>query len=441
LAYNFNRNLVGGDIAGLRGLAATLNLYPPQMQAVVDALNRQVGSLVHDAGWWGDAADRFKRQWEGDSTGAEVLKEVVLAVTGIVATLATNLRTIENALEQAADDARASGVPVAPTGELLDLPSDAGPTVIEAATIYRETRDYAMQVASRARFEATAQLQGVEAIIGPPPNAGSGPVLPADMWVTVGDTIANLWAVPASAARYLRTQIPKLKAKRDLAHAKFSAAQKLYSKFRVQMPDDIKAERRSALQALEKANEDLTKVERSDNKLSRLLDIRAGDLVPALRTAADGSRLARFASDIPFVDIAAAVIATGLTSRDDMQKGDDASAVPKELSANVAAIGAGAVVGAVVVGAAVAVGAPVILTVTAAVVIGGVVALGVGDAVSNAWHEHWDEDIHKYGVAGGIGHGLGDVGSKTGQDIVNLGATAVHGVGGAATSLWHSVFG
>jgi uncharacterized protein YukE len=441
VAYNFSRNMVGGDIGGLRGLAATLNLYPPQMQAVVDALNRQVGSLVNDAGWWGDAADRFKRQWEGDSIGAQVLKEVVVAVTGIVATLATNLRVVESALEQAADDARASGVPVAPTGELLALPPDAAPNVIQAATIYSDTRNYAMEVAGRARFEATAQLQSVEAVIGPPPNAGMGAVAPPDTWVTVGDTIAGLYAVPASASKYLRTQLPTLKANRDLAHAKFSAAQKQYSKLGLKMPDDIKAERRSALQALEKANEDLTRIERWDTKLAKLMDVRAGEVIPGLRAAADGSRLARFGADIPVIDIAAVGIATGLSSRDDMQKGDDASAIPKELSANVVALAAGAVVATVVVGAAVAVGAPVILAVGAGVVIGGAVAVGVGDAVSNVWHEHWDEDIHQYGVAGGIGHGLEDVAGKTGQDMANLGSTIKNGVAGAATSLWHGIFG
>jgi uncharacterized protein YukE len=440
LAYNFNRNMVGGDIAGLRGLAATLNMYPPQMQGVVDALDRQVGSLVNDAGWWGDAADRFKRQWEGDSIGAQVLKEVVLAITGIVASLATNLRVVETALEQAADDARAGGVPVAPTGELLDLPPDATPSVVQAATIYSETRDYAMQVAGRARFEATAQLQSIESVIGPPPNAG-GAVLPPDMWVTVGDTIAGLYAVPASASKYLRTRLPTLKANRDLAHAKFSAAQKQYSKLGLKMPDDIKADRRSALQALEKANEDLTRIERWDTKLAKLMDVRAGEVIPGLRAAADGSRLARFGADIPIIDIAAVGVSTSLTSRDDMQKGDDASAIPKELSANVVALAAGAVVATVVVGVVVALGAPVILAVGAGVILGGAVAIGVGDAVSNAWHEHWDEDIHQYGVAGGIGHGLENVGSKTGQDIVNLGTTVVNGVGGAATSLWHGIFG
>jgi hypothetical protein len=261
------------------------------------------------------------------------------------------------------------------------------------------------------------------------------------MWVTVGDTIAGLYAVPASASKYLRTRLPTLKANRDLAHAKFSAAQKQYSKLGLKMPDDIKADRRSALQALEKANEDLTRIERWDTKLAKLMDVRAGEVIPGLRAAADGSRLARFGADIPIIDIAAVGVSTSLTSRDDMQKGDDASAIPKELSANVVALAAGAVVATVVVGVVVALGAPVILAVGAGVILGGAVAIGVGDAVSNAWHEHWDEDIHQYGVAGGIGHGLENVGSKTGQDIVNLGTTVVNGVGGAATSLWHGIFG
>jgi hypothetical protein len=79
----------------------------------------------------------------------------------------------------------------------------------------------------------------------------------------------------------------------------------------------------------------------------------------------------------------------------------------------------------------------VLLAVGVGVVVGGIVAVGVGDLVSNAWHEHWDEDIHKYGVAGGIGHGLEDVGSKTVNDAEKLPGT----IANAAAGIWHGIFG
>jgi uncharacterized protein YukE len=445
LSYNFDRNMVGGDIGGLQGLATKLAVYSPQMQSVVDDLNKQVSRLVHDAGWFGGAADSFKRQWERDAVGADLLRQVVLAIAGVVGDLGTNLRRIENALQQASEDARAEGVPVADTGELLDLPPDADPSVIQAATIYYDTRQYALDLARRARLNATAQLQGVESIIGPPPN-GSHPTMHPDAWVTAADTMAAFYAVPESARRYLLAdRIPMLRAERDAAHARFSAEMKSSSRQHIKMPNDIKQERRATLDALMKANNDLDKVERWDNKLMKFLDTRAGDLAPALRTAAGDSRLLRLASDIPVVDVAATVIATGLASYDDMEKGDDLSAVPKELSTNLVAIAAGAVVATVVIGVVVAIGAPVLLAVGVGVVLGGIVAVGVGDIVSNAWHEHWDEDIHKYGVAGGIGHGLENVASKTYQDGANLVNTVKSGVGGfvggAATGIWHGIFG
>jgi hypothetical protein len=437
LAYNFNRSMVGGDIAGLQGLAAKLLLFPPQMQSVVDALNRQVESLVHDAGWFGGAADNFKRRWEGDSIGAETLKQVVIAIAGIVGDLGTNLRRIETALQQAAQDARAAGVPVADTGELLDLPSTADPNLIQAATVYSDARQYALDLALRARLNATAQLQGVESVIGPPP-AGGHPTMQPDGWVTAGDTIAGFYAVPESARRYLLgDRIPKLQAERDAAHARFSAEQKYWARQNMRMPDDVKQLRRSTLDALMKANSELDQVERWDTKLAKFLNIRAGDLVPGLRVAAADSRLLRLADDIPVVDLAAAVITTGLATYDDMQKGDDLSALPKELSTNVVALAAGAVVAGVAIGVIVTLGAPVLLAVGVGVVVGGIVAVGVGDLVSNAWHEHWDEDIHKYGVAGGIGHGLEDVGSKTVNDAEKLPGT----IANTAAGIWHGIFG
>jgi hypothetical protein len=85
LAYNFSRSMVGGDIGGLLGLADNLSGYVPQMESVSDALN----------------------------VAARILEEVVTMVAANVSGLAADLRTVEDVLEQAADEARAAGVPVA----------------------------------------------------------------------------------------------------------------------------------------------------------------------------------------------------------------------------------------------------------------------------------------------------------------------------------------
>jgi hypothetical protein len=71
--------------------------------------------------------------------------------------------------------------------------------------------------------------------------------------------------------------------------------------------------------------------------LAKLLDTRTGDMVPALKGV-------RFLGDLPVIDGIAAILGTAASSYDDMQKGDDWTAVPKEASVNVGSIAAGTAV-------------------------------------------------------------------------------------------------
>ena len=59
---------------------------------------------------------------------------------------------------------------------------------------------------------------------------------------------------------------------------------------------------------------------------------------------------------------------------------------------------------------------------------GGVVAYGVGDFAHNLIDENWGEDIHKYGVVGGVFAGIGDSAVKTGDDIAHVGESIWHGI-------------
>jgi hypothetical protein len=434
--------IVGGDIAGLNGLAYRLTLYPPQMQGVIDALDGRVVRLVNDAGWWGDAAQSFKARWEGDSTSAEFLQKVVLTVASIVGGLAADLQKVENELVQAADEARAAGVPMTDAGDLLDLPANASPEVAQAAMVYADTRQYALQVAEQARLHATSELQSVESVIGPPQQAGAAKGMPADSWVTVSDLVANLYALPASASRELRGRIPQLQAERNAALDRWRAARDQARLNGTKIPDDIKADHKATLRALNDANAELDSLERSDSRLSKLFDVRLGTLL-RLSEVADGARAMKLFADVPVVDVVAGGLSTGIASYQDMQKGDDWTAIPKEASAQVVGIAAGAAVGAAVVGGAVLLGvaAPEIVVVGAAVVIGGVVAVGVGDMVSNAWSEHWDEDIHQHGVVGGIAQGVFDVDQRTVKDFENIGGAAKDFVASKASDIWHGIFG
>jgi uncharacterized protein YukE len=443
LSTNFSRSLIGGDIGGLSALASRLQSYPAQIGNVVGALNHQVERLVHDAGWWGDAADSFKHRWEMDSGGAQALGDVVTIVAQVIDSLATNLRNVEDALQQAVGDARAAGVPVGQDGRPPSLPVGATPAVQAAAATYEQEWQLAQDIATRARMDANRQLMDIESQIGPQ-AAGSGQLSAFD-WVTDADYLRGFWAVPAAARLYAGGRIPLLRAERDAAKARFQAAVKRNSRLHIKTADDIKAARRATAAKFAKATDDLARTEALVKKvpLATVLDYRVASAVVKLAPGlAEESRMMKFLGEIPVIDVGAAVAGTALQSYDDMQKGDDWTAIPKEFTANAGGIIAGVAVGAVVVGGLVAigVGSPVIL-IGAAAIVGGAVAVGVGDAITNVWHEHWDEDIHKYGVVGGIGTGLANVGTNTGHDLVKLGSNTVNAVGGAATSLWHGIFG
>jgi uncharacterized protein YukE len=448
LSSNFSRDLIGGDIGGLAALATRLQSYPPQIGNVVGALNHQVERLVHDAGWWGDAADAFKRRWEVDANGAQALADVVALVAGVISVLATNLRNVEDALEQAAGDARAAGVPVGPGGQPPVLTAGATPAVQAAAATYEQEWQVAQDLALRARMDANKQLMDIEGQIGPQAN-GDGSQLRADQWVTDADYLRGFWAIPAAARLSVQQKLPKLWAERKAAHARFTQAVKVYSRQHLKTPDYIKADRRLTLERFQNASAELDKLDELVKKvpLAKRLDVRVGSLLKLAPGLADESRMLKFLGDIPVIDVAAAVAGTALQSYDDMQKGEDWTAIPKELTANVggivAGVAAGVAVGAVVVAGAALIGvsAPAILVIGAGAIVGGAVAVGVGDAITNVWHEHWDEDIHKYGVVGGIGSGLANVGTNTVHDMGKLATSTGQAISGAASSLWHGIFG
>ena len=378
MVSNFSRSLIGGDVAGLDGLGSTLNLYPPPAQSVIDTLKARVERLVNDAGWWGDAADSFKRRWEVDAITADVLKKAVTSVAGIVSNLAQELRTLEGVLEQAIDEARAAGAPVTPNGDLLPMPADVSPAVMHASMVYTETRRAAMDAAEGARSRATGDLQYIESIIGPPKNPKTIPLSP-DAVVTAADLMANLYALPAASSRKLRESIPRLQQERDAALDRWRQARDQARVDHTKIPDDIKADHKATLRALNEANAELDSVERMNSPLTKLFDIRLTDVSPALKGAAEGSRGARFLGDIPGVDIVAGAISTGVLSYDDMQKGDDWTAVPKEGSGQVASIVAGAAAG--VAAGAGAVGGAALIGVSGPVIVVSRAAGGVGAVV------------------------------------------------------------
>lgn len=443
MSSNFSRSLIGGDIGGLAALASRLRSYPPQIEDVVHTLNHQVEGLVHDASWWGPAADGFKHRWEADANGAHALGDLLTYVGGHIGQLASTLRQLEGALEQAVADARAAGVPVGPDGQPPTLPTGADPTIQAAAATYADEWQVAQDLALRARMDANQRLMEVDGLIAPRANRNQGHLTP-DQWFTDAEYLSGFLEVPERAKHYLQYRLPKLRAERDAARRKYRAAQVKYGSRHRRIPDEIKAGRKETVKALADANAELDQVEKKVRAV-KFFDVRVGSVVLKVAPGLSGeSRLFKAFADVPILDIVTVVAGTALQSTDDNQKGQDwSSAVPQELTANVAGVAAGVVVGAAVVGGAVLLGvsAPVWAVGIVAVGVGGLVAVAVGDAVTEGFHEHWDEDIHKYGVAGGITTGIGNVAIKTGKDMVDLGGKTKDMIGGGIMSVWHGVFG
>jgi uncharacterized protein YukE len=441
----FAHNWIGGDPHGLAGLADTLYGYQPEIEDVTTTLNGKVGQLVTDAGWSGDAADAFRDHWEGDSLSAQALATVIESVGDVVDHLAVSLAQLESGLETAADEARKQGAPVSSNGTLMDGPVPAAAEQI--STEYGQLRQAYLDTATDARDQATGALQRIYASIAPPP-AGDDGTSPADT-NTVADYLRGFWAIPSAYRKSIDTKVAKLRSKAATAKAEWIKARDSRPSPNIKMPKDVKDALHDARADLQQARTTLADAEQIERKLpfNKLFDTRLSTVFTGLAKGSDAAgdlntlgKLQKWMGDVPVVDVAAASVGTILNAMDDVDKGQPLfEALPEDALANVGGLAAGAVAGTAVAGGiagAAFVGAPVAAVAVGAAV-GGAVAFGVGDFVDNAFHEHWDEDIHQDGVVGGIADGISDAGSKTWDDAKHVAS----GIGHAASSVWHGIFG
>jgi uncharacterized protein YukE len=430
---------IGGDIHGLSAYCGTLYGYLPEITNVVTTLDNRVARIVGDASWQGTAASSFTKAWERDSAGATALGLVISQTGDIVNQLAVELAQIENALEQAADQATKAGVPIGSTGEAPQV-CLADPTKESWRASYQSLWNDAMHAASDARTTAASELQTLYGQIAPP-AAGDEGLAPGD-YNTLADYLRGFWALPTTYRKYVESQVPKLEAgmkkvrttvqaERRLANGRFGNwTENDHTKF---------ATAKSEYTALEKT---VTKAASHENRLTKTLGFSAND-IPAVEDSlknADGwTKLLKAASDVPVIDIAAAGVGTYFGAKQDINEFHRPAAVayPAEAGSNVAGIVAGTAAGgyvAGVVGGLSFVGAPV-LGVAFGVAGGGILAVGVGDFGHNLIDENWSGDIHQHGVVAGVVDGIGDSAVKTGKDIGHM-AT---GIGHLATGLWHGV--
>lgn len=179
------------------------------------------------------------------------------------------------------------------------------------------------------------------------------------------------------------------------------------------------------------------------------MDLRARGLigrVDGAKAGADGAEVGRLAKlkaleKVPVVNIGAATVGTYFDAQSlEAENRPWWQAYPEAALSNFGTVAvADAVFGAVA--AAEVFGGAEVEGVAAGFLLASAVAFGVGDMVENAVSEHWMSDIHRYGVAGGLGHGSVDVLDHTRHDMAHLGDNVWNPVKDTGKKIWHGIFG
>lgn len=202
------------------------------------------------------------------------------------------------------------------------------------------------------------------------------------------------------------------------------------------MPAEVKAARSQALRELNDLKSDLGGAWKWS--VAEALNLSAAETIGRLgpRAAAivsdvsDASKVVKVIGDTAVLDWGLAAYVTYEQAQEDIEKGVSPwRAYAQDGTANTVGLLAGAGVTAAIIGIPAEASAAVV---GGAVAVGGLVTYGVGDAVYQGFHEHWDEDIQQYGVISGVGTGIGNTISRTGTDIANMGKGIWNFFGGHA---------
>ncbi|MFJ9362752.1 WXG100 family type VII secretion target, partial [Streptomyces mirabilis] len=126
---------VGGDIDGLAAMGTALTGAKEHLDDIVKPLSKGVDKLVKDAGWKGEAAEKFEAAWTKDAITAGGFAELVYAVGKELTDLSTNLSSANTALQNAAYVAQKKGVSMGPKGEPIPLATNNPPSVKEEQAI------------------------------------------------------------------------------------------------------------------------------------------------------------------------------------------------------------------------------------------------------------------------------------------------------------------
>ncbi|MET8983661.1 hypothetical protein ABZX85_49700 [Streptomyces sp. NPDC004539] len=420
---------IGGDIGGLRAMGTSYKNAKPALEAVITPITDEVEALVKDAGWQGEAAEKFRASWSEDALTAGAFGGLVEAVGTILDTLADHLSACETALQNAQHTATRQGVPTDPHGTPLPLttsnpPSPADHKTLSALTEYTTARTDILHTAQHARLLAADQLTALCAEVTDPVSTGDK--------VTIADYLRGLYAYDAEDARAggakARTEIDAAKADVQSAKKELRAERKAFQKAGRAMPDDLPAKSayRDTLMKVDSLEEAIVRADHGSTALpyDRQLNVKLSDAADALRAGKSLEKLPDFLKEVPVLDVAAAGACGILEASDDHDKGWSwQHSVAVDGGANLAGLAVGTAVVAGVVAAA-----PVEIPAAAIAVGGGLVVIGTTGVIDHGLHEHWSEDIHDHGVVGGILDGTGNVLSETGDDYTRLLKDTWHGI-------------
>ncbi|MFG2782824.1 WXG100 family type VII secretion target [Streptomyces prunicolor] len=415
---------VGGDIAGLHTMATTYKNAKDKLDDVVRPVTSAVEKLVGDAGWKGDAAEEFRAKWSEDALTAGAFASMVSEVGDILGTLADALSTCETALQNAEHVATGKGVSMGDKGVPLPMvtanpPGAADQKTISAMTEYDTVRKQVMHTAQHARLVAADKLSGLYAQVTAPVSTGDK--------ITIADALRGLYAYDAEDARAggikARAELDDAKAEAQAAKKEMRAERKAYQKAGRGLPKDLPAKGAygDAVMKVDSLEEAIARADVGSSKLpyDRVLNVKLADAADALRLGKGLEAVPEFLKEIPVLDVAAAAACGLVEAKDDHDKGWSWQ--------HSVTVDVGAAVGGVAVGALAVAAAPVEGAVAVAAVGVGAAILGT-DVLDHSFHEHWSEDIHDHGVVGGVLHGVGNVASETGDDVVRLKDDVWHGI-------------
>lgn len=417
-------------------------------------------------GWTGSAAEAFETAWDTDSAALIAFSTALEQIGDVVNGLAVELAALEQAIEDAADEFRAAGVPVPENGTPPTVSVSGSVTAGSAqaqqvanANGYAAAYNLAMGDALEARNQASAQLQAIYAQITPQPSkAGSsadGPDygLESGEKLALGDILRAAWVAPTTLVEAEEKGLGEAESEEAKAVKAYKLAKKAYmAKFAEQTAEDVEELDRlgnaigTARTELSGVGKQLESVEQIQKNFvgSKALDTSIEELMTTLTKSAGEagaeagssilSRIIDIGEDIPVLDVGVALAGTILDSITDVDHGKPwYEAVPEDLLANVAGVAAGlAIVGGfAALGAAAAaesIPAAGVAVVCAGAVVASVAAVGVTSEIENLFNENWSQDIHKSGVLAGTLDGVGHSLTNTGRQLKHDGESLVHDV-------------